>query len=383
MNNKSMKAIARFLLGVAASCAVLGSMAAGAGARDIVVGQVVDYAGKYGEASRDFVAGARVYFDSLNAAGGLNGHRIVHVVLDGGSDGTAVRARTRELLADKKADVLFGYVGEAAVAAAAREPLLSAGGVALVAPLAARETPDVPSSSVFYMRPGYQAEVREIVEHFRPLQVSRFVVVLSHSGSDAWIGQLLARQLAEAHAAPAGVHVLSNDSGGDDRDVEAVRALQGQAVIVATDTVPAAQFIKRFRPREPGTMVIGLSLTNHRVMFEMLGPALAHGVMITQVVSNPALAESAVAKEHLVAMRTYRDEPPSHLTLEGFLAAKALVEGMRRAGPAPGRESIVAAFRRIGRLDLGGVFADFTPEGRMRSPYVDIAMIRRDGSLLR
>lgn len=352
-------------------------------ARDIVVGQVVDYSGKYGEASRDYVAGARVYFDSVNAAGGMNGHRIVHVVLDGGTDAPSVRARTIELLAEKKADVLFGYVGEDAVSAAVAEPLVRSSRVALVAPLAGRETADVRGHDVFYARPGYEAEVRQVIEHFQALQITRFVVVRSRAPSDAWVAEVVAGLLA-AHKLPAaGVHTLSTDSGGDDRDVDAVRALHGQAVIIAADTVQAAQFIKRFRPREPGAMVVGLSLTNHRVMFETLGPALAHGVMITQVVPNPSLAETAVAKEHLVALRTFRDEPPSHLTLEGFLAAKSLVEGIRRAGSSPSRETIAAAFTKLGRVDVGGLVVDFTPAGRLRSPYIDIAMIRRDGSLLR
>lgn len=361
--------------------ALLSSCAASA--HDIVVGQVVDYSGKYGEASRDYVAGARTYFDSLNAHGGLNGNRVVHVVLDGGRDAASVQARTRELLDEKKADVLFGYAGEDAVDAAVREPAMRATHAALVAPLAGRPSGAAAAAAdVFYARPGYEAEVRQAIEHFRALQVTRFAVVRSRSPADAWVAEAITRTLAENRLPAAGVQVLSNDSGGTDRDVDEMLALRAQAVIIAADTVAAAEFVKRLRPRDPGAMIIGLSLVNHRVMFEMLGPQLAHGVMIMQVVPNPGMADSSVAKEHLVAMRTFRDEPPSHLTLEGFLAAKALIEGIKRAGASPTRESITAAFHKLGRVDVGGLVVDFTPAGRLRSPYVDIAMIRRDGSLL-
>jgi ABC-type branched-subunit amino acid transport system substrate-binding protein len=304
------------------------------------------------------------------------------VVLDGGKDEATVRARTRELLGERKADVLFGYVGEEAVSAAVREPELKDGSVALVAPLAGRETPDVPPHNVFYARPGYEAEVRQMIDHFRALQITRFVVVRSGRESDAWVEQLVAKILAEYDLPAPGVRVLSNGQGGDQGDVKAVQELHGQAVVVAADTVPAAEFIKRYLPRDPGTMMVGLSLMNHRVMFELLGPQLAHGVMIMQVVPNPAVVETPAIREHQLAMRTYRDEPPSHLTLEGFLAAKALVEEIRRAGNTPGREAIAVSLRRNGRVDVGGIVVDFTPSGRLRSPYVDIAMIRRDGSLL-
>ena len=64
-------------------------------AREIVVGQLVDYAGKYGEASRDYVAGAKTYFDWINAKGGVNGHRVRHVVLDTAFTPEGLRERTR------------------------------------------------------------------------------------------------------------------------------------------------------------------------------------------------------------------------------------------------------------------------------------------------
>jgi ABC-type branched-subunit amino acid transport system substrate-binding protein len=128
--------------------------------------------------------------------------------------------------------------------------------------------------------------------------------------------------------------------------------------------------------------IVALSTANPRTMFELLGPTLAHGVMITQVVPNPLLAESPLLKEHLDAIRTFRDEPPSHLTLEGFIAAKALVEGIRRAGPNPGREAILASFQRMGRLDLRGMVLDFSPGGRTHAAFVDLTMIRRNGALL-
>jgi ABC-type branched-subunit amino acid transport system substrate-binding protein len=117
-------------------------------------------------------------------------------------------------------------------------------------------------------------------------------------------------------------------------------------------------------------------------MFELLGPKLAHGVMVTQVVPNPLIPETALLKEHLDAMRQFRDEPPSHLTLEGFIAARVLVEGLKRAGPRASREAILGAFQRFRRVDLKGLVVDLTPQGRADSPNVDIAMIRRNGNLL-
>jgi branched-chain amino acid transport system substrate-binding protein len=314
-------------------------------ARDIVVGQVVEYGGELGEAARDYVAGAKIYFDSINSRGGLNGMRIRHEVLD--AKANDVRERTHELLDDRKVDAIFGYLGDPAVAAAAQEPVLQ-GRIAIVAPLAGGAPPASIAGNVFYVRPTYQAEMRQIEDYFRALQLTRFAVLRDD-------------ELA---------------------DLNAISKRNAQALIVLASTVRTAEFVKRYRPRDPGAMIVALSTVNSRTMFELLGPKLAHGVMVTQVVPNPGLADSALQKEHLDAIRKFRDEPPSHLTLEGFMAAKVLVEGIKRAGVSPTRESILASMQRMGRVDLGGFSVDLSRNGRDHGAFVDIAMIRRDGGLL-
>ena len=330
----------RALLPLLVACAVLQAQA-----RDIVIGQVVEYNGELGEAARDYVAGAKIYFDTVNSHGGLNGMHIRHEVLD--AKANDVRERTRELLEDRKVDVLFGYLGDPAIAAASQEPALQ-GRIAMVAPLAGGAPPASIAGNVFFVRPTYDAEMKQIETHFRALQVTRFAVL--------------------------------RDDQLD--DLVAVGKQNAQALIVLAGTVRTAEFVKRYRPRDPGVMIVALSTVNHRTMFELLGPRLVHGVMVTQVVPNPGLPESTIQKEHLDAIRKFRDEPPSHLTLEGFMAAKVLVEGLKRAGNAPSRESILTAMQRMGRLDLGGFTVDLSRNGRDHGAFVDIAMIRRDGGLL-
>jgi len=343
-------------------------------ARDLVVGQVVDYAGPYGEASRDYVAGAKTYFDWLNSRGGLNGMKVKHYVVDAPNE-EAVRVATKQLLDERKVDVLFGYIGDDAVEAYAKVP----GGAALVGPLAGGDAPAGASRRIFFTRPDYGTEVRQVVPHFRALQLSRFAILRAPTDDAAGVARIVERSLEAQGLKPVGSVVLS---GSLDKDAAAVAAMKAQAVIIVADTVPAAEFVKRYRPRDPGANLVALSMVNHRTMFELLGPKLAHGVMITQVVPNPSFPETPVLKEHLDAIKQFRDEPPSHLTLEGFLAAKALVEGVRRAGTSPTRESILAAFQKAGRLDLNGYVVDLSPNGRGDSIHVDLAMIRKNGSLL-
>ena len=270
---------------------------------------------------------------------------IRHEVLDAKSND--VRERTHELAHGAQGRRALRLSRRSRAGAAAQEPVLQ-GRIALVAPLAGGSPPAAIAGNVFFVRPTYEAEMRQIETHFRALQVTRFAV-------------------------------LHEDQL---EDLAAVQKQNAQALIVLAGTVRTAEFVKRYLPRDPGVMIVALSTVNHRTMFELLGPKLAHGVMVTQVVPNPGLPDSTLQKEHLDAIRKFRDEPPSHLTLEGFMAAKVLVEAVRRAGASPTRESILASMQRMGRVDLGGFTVDLSRNGRDHGAFVDIAMIRRDGGLL-
>lgn len=364
----------------AAALATLG-LALTAAARDLVVGQVVDSTGKHGEASRDYVAGAKVFFDAHNARVGAGGLRVRHVLVDVAGDASAYAARIRELIEDKKVDVLFGFVGDEALAAAAADRDIRAGRVALFAPLAGSEAP-AEAAGIHFARPSYEAEVRQIVGHFKSLQVTRFAVVRGNDEQGRNVARAVEAELARHQLRIASSHVVARLDAPTPAELAAVQASRAQALILVSDTVPVAEFVKRYRPLDPGINLVTLSTVNHRTLFELLGPALAHGVMITQVVPNPNIADSPVTKEHLEALRTFRDEPPSHLSLEGFIAAKALLEAVRRTGRDPGAEAIAQALAKAGRIDVRGVVVDLSRAGRKASPYVDLAMIRRNGSLL-
>lgn len=349
-----------------------------ASARDIVVGQVVDYNGRYAEASRDFVGGAKTCFDLVNSRGGINGNRIRLQTVDGGVTRESMEAKIRELLDEASADVLFGFVGDDSVDMVSAERELKGGEIALVGPLAGRVAA---SENVFFVRPSYDAEVTQIVRYLRTFQITRFAVVKAADEHGAGVGASVERQLTAQKFSLEGSRTLGKGTAVQDADVDSVLRAHPQAVILAADSVAAAEFVKRYRPRDPGAMMVGLSTLNHEAMFELLGPQLANGVMITQVVPHPSAGTSPLTREYLSALRKFRDEPPSHVSLEGFIAAKVLVEGLRAAGPAPTRRSIVQAMRKAGRMDLNGFAVNLTREGR-DGGAVEMTMIRRNGALL-
>jgi len=104
-----------------------------------------------------------------------------------------------------------------------------------------------------------------------------------------------------------------------------------------------------------------------------------------QVMPDPNNRGVSVARE---LQETYRAAQPkdielNHTLLEGFVAAKVLVEGLRRAGPNPTAKRVREALESMRDYDAGGMFISFTPGNHAGSRYTDITVLNRDGHLLR
>jgi ABC-type branched-subunit amino acid transport system substrate-binding protein len=85
---------------------------------------------------------------------------------------------------------------------------------------------------------------------------------------------------------------------------------------------------------------------------------------------------------HAIYVRGARAEP-SFTSLEAFIAAKVLVEGLRRAGPQATREKLVAALENLGSYDVGGITVSYSPDRRSGSKFVELTVIGRDRRILR
>lgn len=109
--------IRRFIkvLGLACTlvaCAGTGSTELGVDDRRVLLGQTLPFSGKLGGLARQHHAGARLYFDALNATGGIYGRRIEFVTLDHGRDPQRALANTRALIYEHRVFALFGYLGK-------------------------------------------------------------------------------------------------------------------------------------------------------------------------------------------------------------------------------------------------------------------------------
>jgi len=363
------------------SCGIWLFFAAGLAANEIRIGIVTDQNGINADVSRDYLAGARTYFDHVNANGGIRGRKITLIVKDDeGIAGNTLRL-TRDLIAIDRADALFGFTGDENIALVAKDTQFKSSRIALYGPLSGMEIGDAGDSLVF-VRPTYKDEVRHIIQHFSQLYLSQFTVVhVSNSFGVSLAGEV-AEQLKTRNLKLAAQFELNPALSGLEALTQRVLKSRPQVIIVAADTIATAELVRKVRAVDKGVNIVGLSTVNHRTLLELAKADFAAGTMITQVVPNPLVSATKLQTEHLALMAKYRDEPPSHLTLEGFMAAKGLVKAIERINGEINRNSIAAALSGTKRFDLEGMTLAFGSANDRGSRFVDIAYLRKSGRLV-
>jgi len=336
-----------------------------------------------GEASRDFVAGARVLFDFVNSAGGVKGRSIRLVVRDDKGQVDNTLAQTRDLIEKESADVLFGYMGDAGIKAVVQSTLFKSSSIAFFG-AASGLSVDSSINNIYFTRASYSAEAKTIIDQFKPLGIERYAVVAVHTAFHQGIAEEIARNIrAEGLTLTA---QLSLDTAGAESEYQSaaneVAAKNAQVIIAVGDSLTTALFVKAYRPLNKGGWMVGLSMVNPTLLTQIVGTDAAHAMILTQVVPSLVSVTLPVAVEHRTLMKKYRDEPPSPLTFEGYIAAKSLVEALRLTNREPIRTEIVHSSRRLPKIDLGGIRIEFANGSNRGTQYADLAFLRKNGSLL-
>ncbi len=118
-------------------------------------------------------------------------------------------------------------------------------------------------------------------------------------------------------------------------------------------------------------------------MSKRLAEEQMQGVAIAQVTPSPYKISGKLAKEFAdtVAATKNLEVPVSYAMMEGYIAAKVIVEAVRRQGARPTREGVVAALDAMDNFDLGGYLVAFKPGSRSGSRFVELSIISGAGKI--
>jgi ABC-type branched-subunit amino acid transport system substrate-binding protein len=332
------------------------------------------------------VAGGQAYFDDVNAKGGIYGRKIRLVIKDDSYKPDQTLSLTRELLAAEKPLALFGFVGTGNVLSLIKNRVLEDAGIPLLAPYTgAQDVREPMNPYIFHIRASYTDETARMVEHLHSIGLRRFAVMYQDDpfGKSGLAGAELALDKLGLKAVAKGGYDRTKPEEVD-AAVAAIGPAKPDAIIMVSVNRASAAFIRKIRAQGSKARLFSISVVNFKELLKNAGEENARGIGISQVMPYPYSIRVPVAQEFQMLMKKYQPEKVvSYASMESFIAAKILVEAIRRCGADPTRPKLIAQLEKMNSYDVGGFKIGFSPDNHVGSKFVEVTVISRDGMLLR
>ncbi|MBT2304608.1 ABC transporter substrate-binding protein [Variovorax paradoxus] len=355
--------------------------ASAAAARTVILGQSVPLTGAASEIGLAFAAGCRLYATHFNETQAASGIQLKLLQLDDGYDAARAAANARTLLTTDKADMLFGFVGtassEAGAAAAAQQ------GTLLFAPFAASDSLRAAAHpNVFHVRPSMADEAFKIVRQCATVGQTRIALV----GDDDAMGRAglaaVQQAMTDQKLGPLAASALVPAAGDKlDAALAAVQKQNPQAIVLVSLSSTTANVIRKLRKSGYAGAFMAFSIVGIDPLYAALGKDIG-GIVISQVVPSPRPSAIPIVKEYLAAIDN-SDQTASYEGMEGFIAAKAAGEAVRRGGRGFTPASLQRVMAGMTDYDVGGFRINLRPGLRDPQRSIDLISITADGRVLR
>ena len=345
----------------------------------IVLGQSAAFTGAAAQLGIQFHAGARLFFDQYNAQGGSGRQRVEIAQMDDGYEPDRCAENTRKLLAD---DVfaLFGYIGTPTSVAAL--PLATKAEVPFIAPFTGAMSLRQPFNRMaFHLRASYNDETELIVRNLHNLGLNRVAVFHQNDayGKAGLDGMTLA--LSSRNLKPVATATVERNSVDVAAAVATINAANPQAVVQISAYKSCAAYIRAARKAGYGGSFYNVSFVGTQALADELGKDGA-GVVVSQVVPNPYAGSKPITREFRDAIAEGGNKvQPNFSSMEGYLAAKLVAEGLRRAGSRVTRESLISGLESLGEQSLGGYSVSLSGRDHVASSFVELSMLTGDGKI--
>lgn len=345
----------------------------------IQLGQSCPLTGSAAQLGIQFNAGANVFFDLLNAKGGVGGRPIELLAMDDGYEPNRCADNTNKLIA-QDVFALFGYIGTPTSLAAL--PLATKAGTPFIAPFTGAMSLREPMNRLaFHLRASYDDETASIVNQLHTLGLKNVAVFYQNDAYGKAGLDGTTKALAKFDNKPVALATVERNSVDVSAAVKTLVPAKPDAIIQVSAYKSCAAFIREARKAGFGGQFFNVSFVGTRALSDELGKDGA-GVVVTQVVPSPYNSATPIVREFQAAVAAHgKNVNANYSSLEGYLAAKMFADGLSRAGARAGRDGLINGLESIGRSDYGGFQVSLSSRDHVASSFVEKSMLTGDGKI--
>jgi ABC-type branched-subunit amino acid transport system substrate-binding protein len=339
--------------------------------RPWTIAQIVDITTQQQDVSKDFLIGSRAAWQEINARGGLFGRPIKHLVIE--TDGTA--ASLSEAIDSVRENpfclALSGTTGDNTALALTKILQKEHLGMAHVAPWLQNASNEL-GDHTFPIFADRQDQIAYIVKSLSLMGIKEIGVIYA-SRQEQIVHQLEIDQIANRLKMKLITVVHLNDLKTLGQNFSA----ESPAVLLFIGGTPElALFTRGLAKLDRQRYILALADVNLQTMMQM-GSARLTPIIAAQTVP--------MVNSNIPIVRTYRDtltrlydEPPTPLSLAGFIAATYTHDVLKTIHEPLNRKNVLTAFQRRDQIDVGGFKVSYNAAGR-GSQYVTQTMLSKDG----
>ena len=328
-------------------------------AQEIKIGMSAPLSGPASALGLGMKSGIESYFKRVNRSGGVKGRKLRLIALDDGYDPSSAVDNMRKLIDKENVIALIGNVGTptavVTVPIANEKKTLLFG--AFTGAEVLRKSP--PDRYVINYRAGYAEETAAMVNAIlqngiRPGEIAFFTQNDSYgnSGYEGAIKELKKQGFVNPESLAHGRFKRNTLNIDDALKTILTAKPKPKAIIMVGTYMPCARFIMRIEKYLPDTIFLNVSFVGSVALAKALGGA-GEGVIVTQVTPHFE-SDLPGVKEYRQDIENYSAAlKPSFISLEGYIAAKLFVEGLKKVGAELTRENIINGIEKIRNRDIG------------------------------
>ena len=322
--------------------------------------------------------GASAYFNALNKAGGIGGAKVELIKADDQFKPDMAKTNALAFQADKSILAMLSPLGTRQTAAImqAVQDMAVVGPNTGTAGLRKTSPPNI-----FWIRASYDAEVEKLIRTAVTLGMTRIGIV--HPKDPLGLSVLTAFQksMADAKLEPAVIATTPGTTSGEVQPAaQAIAKVQPQMVVMALAGV-APLFLQALRAAGGTSTIYGLSISASPANITAMGES-GRGMGFAMVVPSPFATKNELVRSYQLHMAASGWTDYSTPTLEGYVNARVLAEGLRRAGANITRASLINALDSITSFNMGGMTVSFGAGNRNGGNFVDVGIVGAGGRII-
>ncbi|WP_263832334.1 ABC transporter substrate-binding protein [Sulfurospirillum oryzae] len=312
----------------------------------IRLGMSGPFSGGLNSVGNQFLLGAEIYLQNLNDHGGVYGRKIEIIAKDDRYEPKIAVENVYELIKKEKIFALFGIIGTPVTEAVF--PIAIEKRIPFVGAYSGAEfLRNPPNPIVLNARAGDLDEIEKLVQYYaEDLKYKRFALFYQNDSYGRTGLNGVKSALSKRNLVLVGEGSYKRNTLSVGNALYEIEQCNPEVILMIGSTTPVAEFIKRARKSTKIRKEIhfGLfSFVEPKPLIDFL-KGDGKGITFAQVVPSPWTSEVDEVENYRILMRKYYPkEELSHVSLEGYFAARMIAEVFKSLGKEFTKEEFIKA----------------------------------------